>query len=141
MASPLLYPSRRHASRQLILGLRCQVARVFRDTDKRRLFHGWGRLCMHAASFSGTKAASTPTTAAAREAVVRAEKKKLDATVSGIETDNEDKTTQRTRKEEGLRRKVATKAVRQPSRYHKPSTEEELERRSCLFYFLTKCGT
>lgn len=44
------------------------MARIHAAREKARLFRGWSRICLHAASLSGTEGTCTAPTAAARAA-------------------------------------------------------------------------
>lgn len=48
------------------------MSRISRDTDRRLLFRGWSRMCLHAASLNGTEGALAAAAAAARAARVKA---------------------------------------------------------------------
>ncbi|CAN0273392.1 unnamed protein product, partial [Ectocarpus sp. 12 AP-2014] len=65
------------------------MLRVSKDKDRRLLFRGWSRLCLHAASLNAADAASATATAAARAARAEAEATQAAAaaTAAGIETD------------------------------------------------------
>ncbi|CAB1113805.1 unnamed protein product [Ectocarpus sp. CCAP 1310/34] len=65
------------------------ISRVCKDKDRRVLFRGWSRLCLHAASLNAADAVSAATTAAARAARAEAEATAAAAaaTAAGIATD------------------------------------------------------
>ncbi|CBN77476.1 hypothetical protein Esi_0059_0111 [Ectocarpus siliculosus] len=68
---------------------RTTISRVCKDKDRRLLFRGWSRLCLHAASLNAADAVSATATAAARAARAEAEATQAAAaaTAAGIETD------------------------------------------------------
>ncbi len=52
----------RYVSSILGLGALAQISRVFKENDRRLLFRGWSRLCLHVASHhAGGTATATPT--------------------------------------------------------------------------------
>lgn len=78
-----------------------QVVRRHNDQDRRRLFRGWSRLCLHAASVNVAKAASASATATARAARAESMEKEIVAIAShskaSIDETNRDERTGRTR--------------------------------------------
>lgn len=67
-----------------------QMGRVCRDREKRLIFRGWSRLCLHAASLSTAEGTSAAATAVAR--AVRAEAIEKEAEVATEKADNYSKT-------------------------------------------------
>ncbi|CAM9376100.1 unnamed protein product [Scytosiphon promiscuus] len=65
------------------------ISRVLKGKDRRLLFHGWSRLCLHAASLNAADAAAATATAAARASRAEAEEKEavMAQTAAGIATD------------------------------------------------------
>eukprot|EP00752_Nemacystus_decipiens_P010863 g9658.t1 len=61
------------------------ITRVVGNKDRRFLFRGWSRLCLHAASLNAAEGASAATTAAARAARAAAEQESTAAKVSAID--------------------------------------------------------
>lgn len=62
-----------------------QISRVCRENDRRLLFRGWSRLCLHAASLNAAETAFATATATARAARADAEAKEAAAAVTAAD--------------------------------------------------------
>lgn len=91
---------------------RDQVCRVVGDSSRRLLFHGWNRLCLHAASLNAAEGASSAATAAARAARAKAEERRTAAAISAIGAVKEEAFKEPNRREKELKRRRAKTAVR-----------------------------
>lgn len=95
-----------------------QVSRAVGDSNRRLLFHGWTRLCVHAASLNAVEGASSAATAAARGARAEAEEKRTAAAISATNVVKEDASKEGNFREEELKRRRAKTAVRGPRLAH-----------------------
>lgn len=83
-----------------------------RDKDKRLLFRGWNRLCLHAASLSVAEGAFAAATAVARAARAEAEQEETAAAISTLGAVKKERARKRTLEEEALNRRRAKGVVR-----------------------------
>lgn len=88
------------------------------DRNMRFLFHGWTRLCLHAASLNAAEGASSAATAAARAARAEAEQLRTATAISSADTVKEEEFKERHRWEEELKRRRAKAVVRGPRLAH-----------------------
>lgn len=86
-----------------------------RDKDRRLLFRGWNRLCLHAASLNVAEGALAAATAVARAARAKAEQEETAAAVSALGAVKKETARKRTLEEAALNIRRAKRVVRQRS--------------------------